>query len=435
MHLGHQHAARSRHSSSRLRRVGAVSIERQFYMSRAMHLAARIHPFLLLLPGLFGQTSPAGPTKLVLKSGTPVTLAFAQTISSAHAHKSDQLDFVVAKDVAVGGFTVIRAGAPAEGSVVGVTGKRPLGIGGNVIVKLDSVELTNGERIGLVAQNKIKGKSHTFRMGVELTITAAVYPLAAPILLLSRGRDCTVLKGTEVTAYTKTDSEVVAEDPIAGESVSELSDTITSLPPRVLNREGIEGDMLNLIFVATKDNLQEAFASAGWQKADKSKLHFIWHLLWQGHYRKLPMEELYVFGREQDYSYTLPDPGSIAARRHHLRIWKTQRFAHGVPVWVGAATHDVAIELAKFRLFHKIDPDVDAERDFIAGNLAKTRQFTSEEYLNRAKPVFSAQTATGQTYHSDSRMLLLDLNRVVEPMPLYSPIGLHIPILAAPALR
>ena len=43
----------------------------------------------------------------------------------------------------------------------------------------------------------------------------------------------------------------------------------------------------------------------------------------------------------------------------------------GVPIWVGAATHDVAIqiEITKLRIVHRIDPQVDAERDFIAGNL------------------------------------------------------------------
>lgn len=84
---------------------------------------------------------------------------------------------------------------------------------------------------------------------------------------------------------------------------------------------------------------------------------------------------------------------------------------------MGAATHDVSIEFVKhkFQLVHRIDPNVDAERDFIAGNLAKTQQLTREEYLLGADPVFSSQTATGQSYFSDSRMLLLELNHAIAP--------------------
>jgi hypothetical protein len=62
-----------------------------------------------------------------------------------------------------------------------------------------------------------------------------------------------------------------------------------------------------------------------------------------------------------------------------VRIWKTDRAVDGQPLRA-AATHDVAIEFVKhkFRLFHRIDPKVDAERDFIAGNLAETHRVTRE---------------------------------------------------------
>jgi hypothetical protein len=369
----------------------------------------------LLLPhALSAQESRSGPAELVLKSGTPVKVQFAKTISSKRANQNDPLDFVVTKDVDVGGFTVIRAGTLAKGSIVRVKRKRPVGMGGDVIVKVDSVELTTGENIGLVARKEFKGNAHTIRMGVVMAISAAIYLPSAPVFLLLRGRDSTVLKGTELTAYTTSDSLVDAGRlPVAPGSVSELNAMLELLPPRSLNGEGREGDMLNLMFAATEEDLQEVFARAGWLKVEKSKPQIIWHLLLQRtHYAKLPMDRLYVFGRVPDYSLALPDPKSIVARRHHLRIWKTDRALNGVPLWVGAATHDVAIEFVKrrFRLFHRIDPNVDAERDFIAASLAETHQLGREEYLRCVEPVYEAQTATGQAYYSDSRMLLLELN-------------------------
>jgi hypothetical protein len=252
-------------------------------------------------------------------------------------------------------------------------------------------------------------------MGIEMAIAGAIYLPAAPVFLLSRGRDTTLLKGTVITAYTNSDSSLNAADlPIARKGASSLSEMMERLPPRVLNGEGREGDMLNLIFLAKETDLEETFAQAGWLKVEKSKPQIFWHLLCQRtHYAKLPMDKLYVFGRSQDLSFALPDPVSIVARRHHLRIWKTDRVADGIPVWVGAATHDVAIQFVKhkFQLLHRIDPNVDAERDFVAANLAKTEQLTRQEYVHCADPVFSAQTATGQSYYSDSRMLLLQLDR------------------------
>ncbi len=371
--------------------------------------------FLLLPHALFAQGLPAAPPELVLPSGTPVELQSVQTISSARAHKGDRVEFAVARDVQTEGLTIIGAGARAQGSIIGVKGKRPLGMGGNLIIKLDSVELNTGENVDLVARKEFKGRSHTIRMGVAMAITAAIYLPAAPAFILSRGRDSTVLKGTELTAYTRSDASVeVADLPLARENVSALNEMLKMLPSRVTNAEGREGDMLNLIFQAKEEDLQEAFAHAGWVKVEKSKRLIVWHLLWQRkHYTKLPMDRLYVFGRAQDYSYALPDPLSIVARRHHLRIWKTGRDVDGVPLWVAAATHDVSIHLVKrkFRLFHRIDPNVDAERDFIAGNLSEAKSLKREEYVNCPEPISGAQTATGQPYYSDSRMLLLELHQ------------------------
>ena len=86
----------------------------------------------------------------------------------------------------------------------------------------------------------------------------------------------------------------------------------------------------------------------------------------------------------------------------------------GRPSGLAAATHDVAIEIAKRgRLInHRIDPAVDAERDFVGIDLTNTLSVSRQEYLHSADPVFQAQTASGETYHSDSRILLLDLQPV-----------------------
>jgi hypothetical protein len=387
-------------------------------MIRVRHLVAPIYLFLLLLPhGLFAQELTATPPHPVLHSGTPINLQLTQTISSARAHNGDRLAFQVIDDVTVDGFTVIRAGASAQGTVIAVRGKRPLGIGGKIILRLDSVELTTGETITVAAQKEFKGRSHTIRMAVGMAITAAVYLPATPVLLLSRGRDSTVLKGTQITAYTIRDSLLDAQNlPVAPNQGSELNEMVKLLPPRVMNGEGREGDMLNLIFMAKEEDLQQAFTRAGWLNVEKSKTQIFWHLLLQRkRYTKLPMDRLYVFGRPQDYSFALPDPLSIVARRHHLRIWRTDRVVDGVPLWVAAATHDVGIQFVKrkFRLYHTIDPNVDAEREFIAGNLAETRQVSREQYLTCSDPVFRAQTATGQPYYSDSRMLLLEMDQLI----------------------
>jgi hypothetical protein len=371
--------------------------------------------FFLLPCGSFAQELLTSSPKLFIADGTPVKLQLTQTISSAHARSGDRLDLVVVEDVTVGGLPVIRAGTIARGSILKVKHRRFLGLGGKVIIKLDSVELVTGDRVKLHACREFKGSSHTKRMAAEMILGGLIYMPAAPIFLLSHGRDTTVLKSTEVTAYIDGDSWVQSADLAkAKEGVSRLNEIIDFLPPRVLDGQGREGDMINLIFIAKEEDFQRVFAHAGWVKVDKLKPAIFWHLLWQRkHYAKLPMATYYVFGRPQDYSYAMPDPAAIVTRRHHLRIWKTDREIEGNPIWVGSATHDVAIkvEKRKLRINHLIDPNVDAEREFIARNLMETHLVTQVEYLSSADPVFKAQTASGEAYHSDGRILLLDFSQ------------------------
>jgi hypothetical protein len=238
---------------------------------------------------------------------------------------------------------------------------------------------------------------------------------AAPAFLLAHGRDSTVLRGTEMTGLINGDARVQAANlPRAGSHPAPLNDFMTFVPPRVLNGEGREGDMVNLLFVARDDALQEAFQRGGWIKVDKWKPVMAWHLLWQrAHDAKLPMARFYLFGRVQTYSYALPDPAAVVTRRHHLRIWRTAYKIDGKTVWAGAATHDIAIEIGKHGhlISHRIDPNVDLERDFIGKNLATTRLVSDEEYVRSVNPVFAAQTAAGEAYYSDSRILLLHVHQ------------------------
>lgn len=367
------------------------------------------------------QSTSAVPASLTIPDGTPVELRLSENVSSAHGRVGDRLEFVVVRDVSIEGFTVIPAGTLASGVVTGVKDKRFLGIGGEVSLKLDSVELVNGDRVNLRARLDVKGRSRTKLMAAAMIATGIIFLPAAPIFLLTRGHESTIVKSTEITAQIDGATSVLSAGLLPSrDSSSELSEMMDYLPPRVFSGEGREGDMLNLVFVGQSQDLQSAFSRAGWVKTDKWKPTFVWHLLRHGTRDAwLPMARFYLFGRVQDYSYALPDPDAIVSRRHHLRIWKTDYRLDGAPIWAAAASQDVAIEIAKRgRLInHRIDPAVDTERDFVGIDLTSTSSVSRAEYLHSADPVFQAQTASGEAYHSDSRILLLDLHLVTSTNP------------------
>jgi LssY C-terminus len=378
------------------------------------------YPLLVTLLFACGvaQQPAANPAELIIPDGTPVTLRLAENVSSSHAHQGDQLNFTVVRDVNVGGFTLIPAGTIAHGSVTAVKGKRFLGMGGNVALKLDSVELASGERVALRGGCVVKGPSRTKLMLGGMIVTSLIFLPATPVLLLTRGHDSTAVKSTEVIGRIEGATPVsTAQLQPTAKSSSELAEMMDYLPPRVFDGEGREADMLNLVFVAQPKDLQQAFARGGWVKTDTWKPVFVWHLLRRRtNDSQLPMARFYLFGRVQDYSYALPDPNAIVTRRHHLRIWKTGYTVNGTPIWAAAATHDVSIEYAKggHLINHRIDPAVDDERDFVGANLTDASWVSGRQYLHSLDPVLQAQTASGEAFHSDGRILLLDLQPVTK---------------------
>ena len=155
---------------------------------------------IFLVPCLSAEEMSTNPERVIIPDGTPIKLRLAESVSSAHARTGDRLDFIVARDVSVGGFTVIPAGSTARGYITGVKGKRFLGLGGRVSFDLDSVELVNGDRVRLRASEEVKGGSRTKLMIGGMVVTSLIFLPATPVFLLIRGHDGTVVKSTEITA-------------------------------------------------------------------------------------------------------------------------------------------------------------------------------------------------------------------------------------------
>src|SRR5580700_12034804 len=154
-----------------------------------------------------GQSQPAnaranGPSKgFVLEDGTAVTLRLGRSLSSADAHAGDRVDFEVAEEVSVNRIVVIPKDSPASGTVIEAHKKRRMGRAGKLDVAIDSIQLVDGEKATLRAVKESQGGSHTGIMAGGMVATSLIVWPAAPVFLLMHGKDVTIPKGTEVTAY------------------------------------------------------------------------------------------------------------------------------------------------------------------------------------------------------------------------------------------
>src|SRR5258705_4832749 len=150
-----------------------------------------------------------------------------------------------------------------------------------------------------------------------------------------------------------------------------------SHPLTSLTRNRVAGDPLNVRIIATESQLTTAFAAAGGFRADEidfvTSLRIVFDSLFARNYPTAPISNLYLFGRRQDYAFERP--GKSVRERDHIRFWKSgQRSKDGRDLWLGAATHDIAVEDSKGSHLptHKIAPDVDAERTIVLRDLIAT---------------------------------------------------------------
>src|ERR1700689_2858823 len=199
-------------------------------MKRTLHLRVTILFLSLLLvvqsiPALTqssptnGQqpTAPAAPQQpeqtsnftsakgFVLEDAVPVRLRFNRTVSSADAHVGDTVDFEVLDDISVNGTLVVPKGGIAFGTVTEAQPKRRMARGGKLEINVDYVKLLNGDKAALRSVKGGNGGGHVGAMTAGIVATGIVFFPAAPFFLFIKGKDITLPKGAEFTAYINGD--------------------------------------------------------------------------------------------------------------------------------------------------------------------------------------------------------------------------------------
>jgi hypothetical protein len=200
-------------------------------------------------------------------------------------------------------------------------------------------------------------------------------------------------------------------------------DLLSKIPRRISDANHKPGDMVNVLIVGTQNQMVGAFNTAGWVQVDKTVESTVFSAvvssLEKKDYLTMPMSELYLFNRSQDYGFAHAEPVVVAMSRNHLRVWKSPYAVDGRPLWCVAATHDIGFERDQRNngVTHKIDPAIDGEREFVNGTLSGTGLVVQRDHVLPANPLTTAKTATGGEFHSDGGILVLVLKNVTSKTP------------------
>jgi hypothetical protein len=127
-------------------------------------------------------------------------------MSSHDAKLDEKVDFEVVEDVKIGDIVVIQHGGTAIATVTEAKPKARMGKAGKLNMNIDYVQLVSGEKVPLRAVKGGSGGTHTAAMTGAIVATSIVFFPAAPFFLFMHGKDITIPKGTEITAYVAGDT-------------------------------------------------------------------------------------------------------------------------------------------------------------------------------------------------------------------------------------
>lgn len=186
---------------------------------------------------------------------------------------------------------------------------------------------------------------------------------------------------------------------------------LAELPVYSEKIDGTRQEPIGIIFVGTADQLVHDFETAGWRVADKPTVTTLFNVsvaaLTGKRYPTAPVTPTFLDGKVQDYAFEKEADVANARQRHHTRFWKTRFTFKGAPVWVATSSFDSRLELGTALPIptHHIEPNIDAERDYIVADLGKAGVKHLEDV--RVAPAQSGTNAAGDTFYTNGMAALL----------------------------
>jgi hypothetical protein len=212
--------------------------------------------------------------------------------------------------------------------------------------------------------------------------------------------------------------KIYAADRIETVDLPGLRAAIAKLPCCTTNAEGTKkGDPLNLVIVGDGLTTLFPFVSRGWRLTEPLDLHSAIDtaksFLIGTHYATSPVSPLYAFGRQQDLA--LEKARNTINERNHLRVWLTPLRYQGQSAWIGQISRDIGVELTDkswYLTTHKIDPDVDFDRDYLFQDLLQSGSLLHYGYAQGVGASLASDprvNLTGDPYLTDGFRLVLML--------------------------
>lgn len=381
-------------------------------------------------------------------AGTRLEIRLTSTVGSYASKPGSPVSAVLIAPVHVGGELLLPAGSILTGTVKSV---RRVGYGilhetASLSLEFTEINLPDDETLPLAARviavdngrerverkGNIEGMRMTssvayrvsgyIRMAMmmdihaelaEWAIKTLVIQVPEPEIYFKPGVELSLTLTEPLPARAQHEPEDGPRRLAEGERDS-LYEVVAGMPGRTTDPGNHRpSDLINVMLAGSKEQVREAFIAAGWTEAAPSNLHSrlsgVRAFVEERGSQSFPMTRLLLNGQEADMSWQkgLND----MSKRHHIRLWKLAETWEGQEVWAGAATRDIDFAYMHHgaAMTHRIDGNIDQERDKIAYDLAYTRYVDVLDWTERSGTPSMTRNGTGDLMNTDKKLAVIRL--------------------------
>lgn len=388
---------------------------------------------------LFAVTAWAAAVRI--PTGTAIQIRLTTEINTASAKVGDSFQALVIAPVVVDGRVVMAPGPTLAGHVKEVTPAVNPDDRAVLALSFDEIRDANGKQASIAAKlwsvddaresvdanGRIRGivasKTGSGRLDQGINKVSEKYPSFAELLGTVKQA---VLKQADANIDYKPGAEmtIALTKPLDWAGAVKMPEVASIQPEdelfRLVNREPFRtatqkderpSDITNLMFLGSRDQIEDAFRKAGWSAAaklnDQSKLETFRAMAEMRGYQEAPVSVLLLDGRAPDLVFEKLN--DTFAARHHLRIWQRPGTFAGKEIWVCSATHDTGISFSEQNrtFIHAIDSHIDLERAKVVNDLLLTGLLRGVSLVDRNGLPQNMSNATGDALESDGAMAVL----------------------------
>jgi len=210
----------------------------------------------------------------------------------------------------------------------------------------------------------------------------------------------------------------------------EVEAVLNANSTRTTTRFGKDADVINVVFLGSEQQLQQAFAAAGWQHGDPNSTHAFMKqfsaFLTFSNYPTAPVSHQLLNGQPQ--TFTWQKSFDSYEKREHLRVWSQPSTVGGQPVWLSAYTRETSAVLSVryHKFIHHIDPNLDEGTVMLVRDLTLAGCVDSVGHLPRPDFPHNMINSTGDEMHSDG---VIDVVHLKDCQPLSMAFTTHNPLV------